>query len=57
MASKGPAAFPPEHVACGTRRRIEVLDKSKKRENRNEKERQERRRAEGEIKGLIASVR
>jgi hypothetical protein len=36
----GPAVFPPEHVASGTRRRIEVLEKN---ENQNAKERQERR--------------
>jgi hypothetical protein len=46
----GPAAFPPEHVARGTRRRIEVLDKS---ENRNETEKAGAKRAEGEIKGCV----
>jgi hypothetical protein len=46
----GPAAFPPEHVACGTRRRILVLENERKPSDGGEAG---AKRAEGEIKGCV----
>jgi hypothetical protein len=46
--AQGPAAVPPEHVACGTRRRIEILRKERKPMGGGGAG---AKRAEGEIKG------